>query len=929
MARATAETPRSAAHVLSWLRRCRREELPVERVLDSVRSVAGVVPLGGRVGGSDGATPPRNSALTLFEAGKDADAGEESTTEQLDEKLWDLLLSSCQLPSSGDQQKLRKALETLQDAKEAKRLNIERLRLKFFAARRDFFAVRIELLRAARNPQHPNCQAAEEIVDELLKEGLREALLDEMHGRQFYQPPRFTGVGAAERKALVDWELQFLEEEALLRELLLLTLVASREKATLEIAVKIAKTVHSWEVRLFEDVFTASTLALPVAQESARRLTQMQCRRLFLVQSQETKELEAMLQQTLVAAEKQHSFHYLNALLRSLIFGNDYADSDNVGRQPFLPLSLHAKTLWALPNVAASSGLCDGNVTKTQTQINPDSSSIYQHVVAAFLNEMLALLRYMENLEGAQQLHAMVKFVLPVLSNASVAQQTLGIDVEDSNMTDIVASGETIDDRMDGESAWSRAHLHLVTTSFIALRTLLATPAGVDLLMSSSIGGGQEECVNLIVKSAKKLFELQERITGEYPVVLATQVIFMSVVRWFLAEEAETLANPTPSETEGYRAFVATERLWLVGAAEFGIEVLSTHESWKFISSCDRCEIAERCFRLLYVLVLPRKHVDERNDMISAFQVALHETLSTDMSLVMKLLRSSCAVLSSMEGHMGNWNSIAMTDNDEDDNASKGDCDGHFPLVYETEIDCAGVNLVRLESLVTTSLRFLALLVGKGTAFVNAQVARKIMLTPIDDGVPKKRKSLTIVTLCGGYLGYPVEKAPGIAYWSLQILQQAAIVLDYRLERESRDFSSMHSLVALFHGYQDLPLVRGMFSRLLRVSSPRHVALRKEVIEMLTLCLDHQPGFLALLLFGDDRKDDATANNAADAKTEEDPLPFVTLLERFFGASEQLLEQSSDLFCALLTFLVQVWEGAIHNGLGVHLKIMAARNVDC
>ncbi|KAE8894346.1 hypothetical protein PF005_g23422 [Phytophthora fragariae] len=176
MARATAETPRSAAHVLSWLRRCRHEELQVERVLDSVRSATGVVPLGGRVGGSDGATPPatpRNSALTLFEAGKDADRGEESTTEQSDEKLWDLLLSSCQLPSSGGQQELRNALETLQDAKDAKRLNVERLQVKFFAARRDFFAVCIELLRAARNPQHPNSQAAEEIVDELLKEGLR------------------------------------------------------------------------------------------------------------------------------------------------------------------------------------------------------------------------------------------------------------------------------------------------------------------------------------------------------------------------------------------------------------------------------------------------------------------------------------------------------------------------------------------------------------------------------------------------------------------------------------------------------------------------------------------------------------------------------------------------------------------------------------
>lgn len=312
-------------------------------------------------------------------------------------------------------------------------------------------------------------------------------------------------------------------------------------------------------------------------------------------------------------------------------------------------------------------------------------------------------------------------------------------------------------------------------------------------------------------------------------------------------KEAQTLANSSPLDTdEGYHAFIATERLWLVGAAEFAIEVLSTHESWKFISTCDRCEVTERCFRLLYVLVLPRKYVNERNDMIPAFEVALRETLSTDMSLLMKLLRSSCAVLSSMEGHMGNWNSIATADNEEDDDAStskKSDSDGHFPLVYETDVDCTGVNLVRLESVVTTSLRFLALLVGNQIASVNAHVARKIMLTPIDDGGPKKRKSLTIVTLCGGYLGYSVEKAPGIAYWSLQILQQAAVVLDYRMERQSRDLSSMHSLVALFHGDQDLPLVRGMFSRLLRVSSPRNLALRKEVIEMLTLCLEHQPGF--------------------------------------------------------------------------------------
>ncbi|KAL4138173.1 hypothetical protein PRIC2_001680 [Phytophthora ramorum] len=933
--------------------------------------------------------------------------------------------------------------------------------------------------------------------------------------------------------------------------------------------------------------------------------------------------METMLQHTLAAAEKLHSFHFLNALLRSLVF-NNHADTDNVESEPFLqPLSLHAKTLWALPNVASSAGLRGVNTAQLQYQSNSDSAPIFQHVVAAFLDDMLSSLGYMDNLEGAQQLHAMVKFVLPALSSTIVARQILGIEAEDSSMTDVAVSGRNdalrelltktraylphsvltcvqmltalccnykgvsspgvlrqvlkyfnkpragleehmirrtgivrqlppeeyfsvtageiervqctrsfayedgedrlavpagtigtvwrstdgvqvewlladtegknepslwdlltlsadsfvaglqsgsfadlhrtdaedasvlaaffefivqlgqqhdggqfdlgelerrwgearlrrwwmdrrlpspevhvnqlvrqqialpmllsasrenlvswgIRDRytrelilvqlgsgdsiayantvtdgsidsfgvdggthllrlllgvldgfvhagandnamMDGESAWSTARLHLVAASFLALSTLLATTTGVDLLMRSSVGGGQEECVNLIVKSAKKLFELQERLVGEYPVVLATHEIFLSVVRWFLSKEAQTLADSFGEGSVGSQAFIAMERLWFVGATEFAIEVLSTHESWKFTSTSERCEVKERCFRLLFVLVLPRKYVSERNDMIPAFEKALRETLSTDMSLLMKLLRSSCAVLSPMEGHVGHWNSIATTDNDANDASSSGeeDSNGHFPLVYETEFDSGGVDLVQLEALVTTCLRLLELLVANRTNSVDAQTVRKLLLTPIDDGGPKKRKSLTIVTLCGGYLDYSVEKAPGIAYWSLLILQHAAVVLDYRQERESRGLSSMHSLVALFHGNQDLPLVRGMFARLLRVSSPHHLALRKEVIEMLTLCLEHQPGFLALLLLGDDRKE----NSTSDERSEGAPLPFVALLERFFGASEQLLEQSSDLFCALLTFLVQVWKGAIHNGLAVHLKIMAA-----
>ncbi|KAL3661145.1 hypothetical protein V7S43_013754 [Phytophthora oleae] len=1286
----------TSADVLSWLKRGRREELQVGRVLLAIRSVHGVVPLGGRVGGADGTTPPatpKNSALALFSADKDAKSTADAADAQDKEKDWDLALTSTHLPASGDQQELRNALEKLQDEETNKKLEIERLRSRFFSERRDYFAVRVELLRTARNPQHPNAQAAEEVVDELLKEGLREALLDEFHGRQFCQPPRFSTVGDKEREALVDWELQVLEEEALLRELLLLTLVASKEKATLETAVKIAKTVHSWEVRVFDEIFTASTLALPVAQEAARTLTQVgvlvalrllhstgavqefgalqQATKSFFLTdlcgvpdtmseepvtspvpgvlllawatllgrqyrkvseisrgTEEVQELEAMLQRTLTAAERLHSFHYLNALLRSLVFGSDYADSD-YNSAMLHPLSLHAKKLWALPNVAASAGLRGASATQAQHYFSSGSTPIYQYVVAAFLNDMLSSLGYMENLDSAEQLHGMVRFVLPSLSSARVALQTLGLDAEDSDMTDIVASGESValrdlltearanlphsllscvqmltalccnyqdasspvvlrqvlkyfskpraglEDRvitsgacrpappadyfsevsgepgqvqctrsfayddaetrlvvpagtigiivqsgdgvqiewllstsdegknvssmwdllmlraesfvaglhsgsfadlhrtdaedvsvltaffefivqlgqqqdggqfvleemmrcwgearlrcwwikhrlpspdiyvlqlvrqqvslpvllsasrenlvswgiwdrhtrerilaqlgnagpfdfarpnvgdagtmnafhvdggmhllrlllgvldgflnaspraatamdLDGESTWSAAYLHLIAASFIALQTLLSTTSGVELLMNPSLGGGREECVNLVVKSAKKLFELQERLTGEYPVVLATQDIFMSVVRWFFLKEAHTLAQSTSSENEfsvGSPAFIAMERLWLVSATEFAIEVLTTHESWKFVSISERCEVMERCFRLLYVLALPRKYVHELNDMVPAFESALRSTLSTDMSLLMKLLRSSCAVLSSMEGHIGNWNSIVLSNKDDD---ASSDSDGHFPLVYKKDAEMAGVNMVQLESLVTTCLRFVALLITNEKNVANAQAARKILLTPIDDGGPKKRKSLTIVTLCGGYIGYSLEKAPGIAYWSLQILQCAAVVLDYRQERESRDLSSMHSLVALFHGYQDLPLVRGTFAQLLRVSSPLQLSLRKEVIEMLTLCLEHQPGFLALLLFGNTSKNDEDSDSTANKKAEGDPLPFVALLERFFEASEKLLEQSSDLFCALLTFLVQVWKGAIHNGLGVHLKIMAA-----
>ncbi|CAI5742099.1 unnamed protein product [Peronospora destructor] len=1270
------ESPRS---ILSWLRRCRHDELPVDRVLESIRSIYGVIPLGGCGDGTDGVTPlatAKTSALSLFSGSQNAVFVPKPCTNKDTTKNWTLLLRSVQLPSKSDPQELQKALEMLQDEEKDEKTALlsDVLRQKFFTMRRLYFEVRIELFRVARDAQDFYHQTAQEIIKKLLKEGLQDDLLDEVYGRQFYHSPVINGVGRAEIKALEAWELQFLEEETLLRELLLLTLVTTKEKTTLDCAIKIAKTVQNWEVCVLNEVFTANTMAMPKAQQLTRKLTQIgvlvssgllceelatssvpgvlllawaavlgrQYRRMTECnrESEEGKELKSMLETTLAAAEQLHSFYYLNALLCSLIFSIDKVDTDQMERKPFLlPMSVQAKTLWALPNEAASAGLCSANTTLSQQLVGSNSVFVYQDVVAEFLNDMLSSLGYMDNIDGVQQLHAMVKFVLPAVSNVRVAKQILGIDMEESNMMDIMASGgtaalrelltktrvylpysllpcvqmftalcynnqnytspivirqvlkyfssprvglegetitgvfcrplppteyfaeikdepdrlqctrafayddangrlvvpagtvgtivdssdvvqvkwllsdsnegkstfslwdllflcadrfvtglqsgsfadlhrtnlddmhiltsffefivqlgqdrdgeyfaveemkrrwgdarlrrwwvahqlpspevyvsqllrqqialptlllasrenlvswgirdryireqvlvqigdteshengktkmavdyddststmtsfgadggihllrlllrvldaflhrfprDTDDDARKGESAGFAVHLHLFAASFIALRTIVATTSGVELLMRSSLGGGQEECINLIVRSAKKFFEVQERLTGEYPVVLATQDIFMSVVRWFLSKKVQSLANLPKSEDKFFsREFIASERLWYVSAAKFAIEVLSTHEGWKFVTTTDRCEVKERCFRLLYVLVLPRKYTQERNEIVLAFKSALRETLATDMPLLIKLLRSSCAVLSPTEGHMGHWNRYSLFDNDENSEVSSSDVKGHnerFPWNYMSEFDRDGANMMQLESLVTTCLRLVTLLITSQSNVMDAPAARQILLTPIDGCSSKERKLLTIVTLCGGYLGYSLEKAPGIMYWSLQILQHAAVALDYREERESRNLFSMHSLIALFHGYQDLDVVRGEFAHLLQVSSTQQSVLQKEVIELLTLCLEHQPGFLALLLFGEERVEGFKSEDITKTETVGlDPFPFVTLLERFFESSERLLEQASDLFCALLAFLVQVWKGAIQSRLGIHLKIMAA-----
>ncbi|TDH67089.1 hypothetical protein CCR75_007314 [Bremia lactucae] len=1266
MARTRIEALRTPTQVLSWLRRSRHEGLSPIEVLSAIRSIYGVVPLGGRVGGVDGATPratPNPSALTIISGNERGQISGKSSSTLNDEELWQFLLSSVQLPMSGDQQGLRKALESLQDQRKLRMpQDIEALKCHYFLERRAFFAVRLELFRIAQKPQHLHAQAAKEIVNELLKEGLRETLLDEVYGRQFVRPPRFGGVGAAERQALQAWGVQFLEEEALSRELLLLTLVESSEKTTIARALEMVKTIHNWDDSVLDMVFSTSRNVVLEVQEKARRLTyvglvlalqllqtseagqefntlRLETTDFFLAEwgqdselndvispvpgvlllawtallgryynqiessasnIEQRNELQQLLQQTLSAAERRQSFQCLNALLHSLV--SHFENAEDSSAALLHPLSLHVKKVWEMPTVATATGSRRHKTNFAHYPTCYDRIRRFQHVMANFLNDMLSTLGFMEQLTQASQIHAMVQFVLPVLLNARVAKKVLGIDVQDDEMMNIAisedgsalkdlwtktrallpesllsnmemgaalccqyqdvsssavlrqvlkhfkspclngmegleimhrlcrpvppaeyfrniagnsgrvecvhsfayneAGGQVVvpvgtfgvimpngeeeqvewkiideehqkmfslwdlliiranrlmkglqsmslgdicryhtDDvgvvtaffhfitqighQQDGgqvmleemQRQWGEArlrqwwkewqlpfpekylpelmrqhvalptllsassenlvswgiwdrqvrerilalcgqtqqcnnsdmsstdalardgstqllrlvlqvlgsflrttlgtsddgenktYLSFVNASLLTLQTLLATSFGVSVLVTSLRQIERDESVEVIIQSAKKIFEVNERLYGVYSVVLATQEIIMSVVRWFLANEAQALAD-APFDNVQSPAFVAMERLWFVSAADFAIQVLLTQESWKFASGRERCEILERCYRLLYVLVSPRKCLSEQNEIIPAFEAALRETLATDMLLLNNLLHSCSVALPLMQAT--HWNS-AMLSRSRNDALSKAE--NYSSLMHESVIDGVEVDRAQLESLVTTCLQIVKVLLANEDFRKDVEAARMILLTPIDG--PTKRNSLTLVTLCGLYLEYDADESPGLAYWSLQILQRAAVVLDSRSARASDDVSLMHSLV---HGDEDITRLRSIFAHQLRDSSPQQSTVRTNMMDMLTLCLRHQPSFLALLLFGSK----SGHNELEKEKFEENLLPIAAMLEGFVETSEKQLERSSDFFCALLTFLVHVWEGANNRRSGLHFQIMNA-----
>lgn len=244
---------RRAADVYEWLARRQREEVGVESVMDAIRSVCGSVPLGG----SDGS----RAATSKVES---SDCDEENA-------FWQIVLTCCDLPASASVEQRKSALQDLSKTLEkTKRLKTRRddkgcsftwqavaaIRDQYYAERKAFFLVRIELLRIAlfvEPEEHPNFDVVEEIVDELLKEGLLDALLDEFTGRQqsvanrpnfFDLPGQLVDVSYYHHQALQAWEVQYLEEEALLRQLLLLTLYVSKERVDFRKAIQTTKAFH-------------------------------------------------------------------------------------------------------------------------------------------------------------------------------------------------------------------------------------------------------------------------------------------------------------------------------------------------------------------------------------------------------------------------------------------------------------------------------------------------------------------------------------------------------------------------------------------------------------------------------------------------------------------------------------------------------------
>lgn len=225
------------ADVSAWLARRQADDVTADAILAAIRSAGGSVPLGGAPLSSSSSTP--SSSSPPF------------SDDQEEEAFWTLVRALCALPASAAPD--LRALDASTSSENTATPSTQHftwqravaIRDRYFAERRAFFRVRVELLRLAlyASPQtHPNWDAVDDAVDELLQEGLVVALLDEAAGRSAHDAvarsrPRFFALPSDapqhaphQQLAQQTWELQWLAEAALLRHVLLLALCASKDK---------------------------------------------------------------------------------------------------------------------------------------------------------------------------------------------------------------------------------------------------------------------------------------------------------------------------------------------------------------------------------------------------------------------------------------------------------------------------------------------------------------------------------------------------------------------------------------------------------------------------------------------------------------------------------------------------------------------------
>ncbi|DBA05206.1 TPA: hypothetical protein N0F65_005056 [Lagenidium giganteum] len=466
-------------------------------------------------------------------------------------------------------------------------------------------------------------------------------------------------------------------------------------------------------------------------------------------------------------------------------------------------------------------------------------------------------------------------------------------------------------DSRNSKEELTKRQLTFMESCMSALAALFRHDALVALVLEE-IDASNGECIGLVVGGAKKLFEVCESVAGKYPSVLAGLDVLMSTTRWLLAQEAMALAGKQRSQAQLSHEFEETQRRWLSGAIEFAMDVLGTCENWSFEDINSKWTIHDCCFRLLQA-ILAASFVS-RKSVVYELRELLVCTMLQDSLLLMKLLRCACGVLSS-EYKMSQRAAVETQCNNLDFSRKKTEGDkasapaGALSLKFACEKQST-VEVLHLERLTVTCLQLLvSLLTENGKPRVQAS---SVLLTAVGDAPSAQQKPLNLAALCSRYLSYPLQNFDQVARWSLKVLQLAAESI---CAQQGHSLDN-RSLVAVYQDLSDLQAIRQSVFQILEASKG-HGRLKTEVMQLLVSSLHHQPGFLASLLFGSKDKESEALEPSED---------LMKLLLKLLRSSEQLLEQSSELFCWALLFILEVWKGAYITKHALHQKIMSKLN---